>query len=83
MSSFVIEKNIPIPDESRRGAGKGYPWGELKDGDSVVVPGRNAVSAASHYGKRNGIEFRSAKLDDGTYRVWRVGVIDNAPDVHS
>lgn len=67
---FEIESNVPMPEPSR-GRRPIYPFGQMRVGDSVLVPDKRAVSAAHLHGTRNGMKFTSLKGPDG-YRVWRI-----------
>lgn len=65
--TVAIEKNVPLP----RGSGRAkYPFAEMAVGDSIVVEAKG-LSAAHHYGRRNGVRFTVRRLGDGTVRVWR------------
>ena len=68
MSNFIIEKNIPY--ERRAGKTK-YPFQKMEVGDSFVGQNVNSVTAACRFGKDNNMEFRSARLQDGSFRIWR------------
>ena len=79
MTTFKIEKRIPIPTPKKTGYGS-YPFADMKVGDSFFVPSSDTfretrlrvASAASYYGLRHpGIKFSLRKTDDGI-RVWRV-----------
>lgn len=62
-----VESGIPIP--------RTFPFGEMKIGDSFVIPPhikRTTVSvAAKRYGERYGMTFTTKKMSDGTIRCWR------------
>jgi len=71
--TFQIEKGIPVPETPGRGL---YPFADMDVGDSFFVGGEvsarsKAVSAASWFGKRNGLKF-SCRNVDGGLRIWRV-----------
>lgn len=70
---FVIEKGIPVPDSSC-GRKPVYPFSAMQVGDSFLVASGHfdkVRTAASNYGRRNGLKFATRKGDAGV-RVWRV-----------
>lgn len=87
MTMFTIEKKIPIPCITRKGAGKTlmYPWLEMDVGDSFCIPivrPRNAdsiqasVYASAHgpafIGKPKGFRISTRRLVEDGQHVVRV-----------
>lgn len=72
---MLIEKNIPVPEQSGRGRRAKYPFSKMEVGDSVFFPGENSSSrcsiAAHAYGHRVGWKF-SVRTMDGGVRIWRI-----------
>ena len=70
-----IEKDIPLPDLTKRSAK--YPFGELAIGESFFVEGAKRGSLATSawaFGKKRGIKFVTRKVEkDGVsgVRIWR------------
>jgi hypothetical protein len=81
--SFLVENHVPIPPRqnarvARYGARK-YPWAEMQEGDSFLVPGQPTannqirVNSAAH--KRSlayAGEHYVTRAVSGGVRVWRV-----------
>ena len=70
--TFMIEKNVPMPTSSARGApSKGYDilLTHMKVGDSVVVP-RSALASIRAYAKKLQCEIATRKVDKFQRRVW-------------
>jgi len=78
---FAIEKNIPIPEGSTRGADKGklrLTMEQMEIGDSIVVTGKHR----QHYKKKKkkiGIGYKSKTIiksqdnkERDQIRLWRV-----------
>ncbi len=67
----TIEHDIPVPDVSSRK----WPFATMNPGDSFLVPNEYrsaAQSAMSWFGKRNNMKFCSRKIDDKSFRIWRI-----------
>jgi hypothetical protein len=67
----TIEHDIPVPEVSSRK----WPFATMKPGDSFLVPNEYrsaAQSAMSWFGKRNNMKFCSRKIDDRSFRIWRI-----------
>lgn len=63
-----IEKRVPMPP--RRNARNGYPWADLKIGDSFFVTDRGLRGSFYSVAARHG--YRIAVRNDGDgIRVWR------------
>jgi hypothetical protein len=75
MTSFLIEKGVPLPPESWRPVGRPliHRWDLMEVGDSVLMPTRGAGRCAVEWGFRNGRTFTVAKTKEPPYgwRVWR------------
>ena len=79
MTEYKLEKNVPLPNDLEyMGAKRKYPWLEMEVGDSFAIPeGRHeSVRTASaawvlRHPERD-MRFSVRKLEDGTYRCWRV-----------
>jgi hypothetical protein len=75
MSTFKIEKTVPIPKTSGKGGGI-YPFATMEVGDSFLIPDGskniNSVrSAVTQAARRNGRKF-TTRLTDSGLRVWRI-----------
>ena len=60
MSTFKIEKNIPMPGNAGRGPTVDYPFLQMEIGDSIFVPGIDAKKASGQIGywkKNHGLNF--------------------------
>lgn len=74
---FVIEKNVEIPAQVRKGSGtrkSKYPFAEMEMNDSFFVPERTTKQfAPTAYGaaKKLGRKFTLRNVEGGV-RVWRV-----------
>lgn len=70
---YTVESGIPIPDKETR---KNFMLGQMKVGDSILVPIKDrasVASSASHARAKTGKEFTTKKTDDGQHvRVWRI-----------
>lgn len=68
MNKLLIEKGVPIP---RR-----FPFEEMEVGDSFAVPkeiSKDAIyGSANYYGNKYNKKFTVRRMDDGTYRCWRI-----------
>lgn len=78
---YAVEEGIPIPAATmplHSMMTRIYPWGELRVGDSFLIPGhkiRSAVMwAAKSYASRRNIdwEYTMFRVEDGNWRVWRI-----------
>jgi hypothetical protein len=70
MTDIKIEKNVPMPEARGETI---YPFSDMEVGDSFFVPGRTPnqmQNSASHWRKKNGWKFTTARENDGT-RIWR------------
>jgi hypothetical protein len=67
-----IDRNVDMPDK-RDGAGRKYPWVEMKIGDSFLFPAHVTAphSMAIHAARRYERKFSVRKTAEG-YRCWRV-----------
>lgn len=80
MSSYKIEKNVPMPSQLHTKSPK-YPFRDMAIGDSFVVPVgevKNARSCAYQFCMRNRpkkIVIR--KQEDGSYRCWRMPNVES------
>ena len=76
---FKIEKNVNIPN-SNGGRQCKYPFKEMEVGDSFSCGEylRDNMSKINNAGRNwsnktnAGHKFQCRKLDDGTFRIWRV-----------
>lgn len=76
MGDFLqIEKDVPLPDDSRGNASK-YPWRKMEVGDSFVMSKsvQGASSRATQAAKAigNGVKFACRSLSESETRIWRV-----------
>ena len=67
-----IEKNIPIPKYTRRRSKYYLVAKEMGVGDSVHVLERKNANLLYSYIVKTGGKSQSRKLEDGTFRVWKV-----------
>lgn len=69
-----IEKNIPIPENARRGR-PSYPWADMDIGDSFFVPSvtkKSAKSTCRHASLRHEpMKFICHDVEGGV-RAWRI-----------
>lgn len=80
MSEVIkLETDIPIPVRPKSSANK-YPWGEMKVGDSFLIPRvngeviqlvRERATKAIQWAKRTGHKYCTRASDEGV-RVWRI-----------
>lgn len=83
--SFVIDKNVPLPEDMRNRTSK-YPWGALDVGHSIFIPMeegddskrmKNRISqSCRNFGKKQQPEWKYAlryRLENEVsgVRVWR------------
>jgi hypothetical protein len=68
-----IEKNIPLPGETRGRPPSGkYGWiSEFEPGDSVLVQQEKDYHLTRYALHHYNIKYRSCKTDEG-WRIWRV-----------
>ena len=69
-----IESNIPIP-RNKSGREMKYPFKLMEVGDSFLVPpgSDNKVRICAHASrKQTGYNYTVRKMEDGTYRCWRI-----------
>lgn len=74
MSEIKVERGVKMPTINRNKKSK-YPWGDMKPGDSFLVPAENrktVASLATTAGKRYKMKFATRQVEDGALRVWRV-----------
>lgn len=67
-----IEKNIPVPKHTRRKSKYYIVAKEMETGDSVQVLERKDANSLYSYILKTGGKSISRKLEDGTFRVWKV-----------
>lgn len=78
----VIDKGIPIPDETR-GRKRIWPFGDMEVGDSFFLAGdsvkcqRVLGSASTYYQRRHAMTFVTRKVEGGA-RIWRVAAPEAA-----
>jgi hypothetical protein len=65
-ATTVIEKGVPTPPRAA------YPYRDMKPGDSIVVTGKWAHSAAHNWARMTGWQFTMRRQDSNSVRVWRV-----------
>lgn len=87
---YPIEQGLEIPEPRRtaRGGRARYPFAHMKIGDSFFVPAngdekrninKNLSALGNHFGKRNGMKFKT-RVVDGGIRVWRVALEEKQDD---
>ncbi len=72
---MIIDKNVAIPKTNHLGRQPAYPFHEMEIGDSFKVSPDKALlvrNASNGYGSRHGKKFSVRKMEDGTYRCWRI-----------
>lgn len=73
---FEIESDVPVPVGDTRRARRKYPFGEMKVGDSFLVPpegNAQRVRVAAHaWGRAKGQKFSTLTQPCGSMRVWRI-----------
>ena len=74
--SYIIESNIPVPEGTGKGGGKGelrLTLEKMKTVQSIVEEtGIRRISAQS-IAKQCNIKIKTRKVEDtNTYRVWRI-----------
>jgi hypothetical protein len=73
--TFQIEQNIPMPTKPER---NGYPFADLKVGDSFVVNMNGKKSWAGVYAAitkaqdKHQIKLTTRLIDETNRRIWRV-----------
>lgn len=70
--SYAIEKGVPPPEQISKAK---YPFPEMEVGDSFVAPQSDIDKvrfAAGQMARRKGMKFATRRMDDGTYRIWRL-----------
>ncbi len=81
MTTFQIEKNIPLPADLPGGFKTKYPFSEMKVGDSFEIGEYSANRMRSMYGsityflkrvENKKKKFQLRKTDSNTIRVWRI-----------
>ena len=66
MNNYVVDRGIPIPQSKR---GPGYPWHEMKVGDSFFV--KHRASDLHSLAKDQGINI-TVRYEGAGIRVWRI-----------
>jgi len=80
--TIKVDKGIPIP-KPRQGTGSGYPWDDMKVGDSFFIPNdaenmnnvahQNKLSSAARSRRMNHPnEKYTVRAVKGGTRVWRI-----------
>ena len=74
---IVIERGIPLPpcNRGRPSGQRVWPLETMRPGESFAIPGKRvkAVRAAAQNAKRRtGWKFTVRKMQDGSYRAFRV-----------
>lgn len=70
-----VDKGVPMPVVVKEFGRAKYPFGKMEVGDSFKVASdliRSARNAAYLYGIRNGMRFSCRRVDEQTFRVWRI-----------
>jgi hypothetical protein len=72
MIMYQIDKKVPMP----KGRTTGYPFKEMKVGDSFVFDEANRAAVANssnYYARKNrGVKFTVRKQSVGKCRIWRI-----------
>lgn len=69
---YEVEKDVPLPEPVQ---GAAVPIDSLEVGESIRFPieeKNNVSSRASHLKNQKGKVFTVRKVDENSYRVWRV-----------
>ena len=65
----LIENTFPVPLPL-------YPFHQMKVGDSFALPPdkkqTTVITAATRFGQKSGMKFTIRKMEDGSYRCWRI-----------
>lgn len=68
---YQIDKNVPLPTFKQHE----FPFSEMEQGDSFVIPSSNRTSARNHasdYQKEHeNVKFEIRKISETEVRVWR------------
>jgi hypothetical protein len=67
---IVIEKNIPLPTETRGRKSK-YPWDKMEIGDSFYCASKGAYVLTARQQKVTSHKYACRRERDG-FRVWRI-----------
>lgn len=71
---IVIERNVPLPADSRRGSvsvSTRETINLMRSGDSIVVHSKSRLGTFASMFRVMEIKYVSRSLGDGTYRIWR------------
>ncbi len=71
---FKIDRKVPMPEITGRGAPPKYPFREMQVNDSFFIPkgnNRSLATRASIAGKALGYRF-TVRAVEGGVRIWRV-----------
>lgn len=71
MTRFKIDKGIPLNSRNAKPDG-GFPFRQMKLGDSFLVPDKKTVVAAKNISVRLGVQIAIRKQEGMKYRVWKV-----------
>ena len=73
--SITVDHHIPIPTNTGKGAHRKFPLPDMRPGDSIHIPRKDAINARSaiqYFKMRNpGVGFTTRTEGDGI-RVWRI-----------
>jgi hypothetical protein len=74
--NIKVEKTVPMPSRTGRGAPCKYPWADMAVGDSFFVKGQTSArlyAAGQDWGDRRDppIKFATRTENDGA-RIWRI-----------
>ena len=69
---YAVERNVPMPESRQQIV---YPFGCMKKGDSFEFPAEDydkVSSASSYWAKKLKHKYSFRKINDESYRTWRV-----------
>ena len=72
LATVVIEKNVPVPQQTRQESSWAKLIGRLEVGDSFVVPNDKVANGLYNYFKKLDMRCSVREIENGFYRVWRV-----------
>ena len=72
---FVIEKNVPLPEERPDPAAHYDVVPKMKAGDSILVKNTTQKSKVFARAKRRGMSVTSRTFENGDIRIWRTKLL--------
>lgn len=69
MNTFIVDKDIPVPQRSYAGSSIVLPGWEI--GDSFVVESKSKASYLSSLFRKRGQKVTCRQIEGGKFRIWR------------